>query len=103
MEFLSTQCRAWRTILERGLKGLVAIPTILDLVPSIEGFPGGLAGKESACNVGDLGSIPGLRRCPGEGKGYPLQYSGLENFMDCIVHGVSESVTAVTSTFFHLL
>ena len=46
------------------------------------GFPGGSAGKESACNVGDLGSIPGLGRSPGEGKGYPLQYSGLENSMD---------------------
>ena len=47
--------------------------------------------KESACNVGDLGSIPGLGRFPGEGKCYPLQYSGLENFMDCIVHGVVKS------------
>ena len=54
-------------------------------------FPGGSAGKESACNVGDLGSIPGLGRSPGEGKGYPLQYSGLENSMDCIVHGVTKS------------
>ena len=45
--------------------------------------PGGSAGKESACSVGDLGSIPGLGRCPGKGKGYPLQYSGLENSMDC--------------------
>ena len=51
-----------------------------------KGFPGGSAGKESACNVGDLGSIPGLGRSPGEGKGYPLQYSGLENSMDCRVH-----------------
>ena len=51
------------------------------------GFPGSLAGKESACNAGDLGLIPGLGRCPGEGKGYPLLYSGLENSMDCIVHG----------------
>ena len=42
------------------------------------------AGKESACNVGDLGSIPGLGRCPGEGNGSPLQYSGLENSMGCI-------------------
>ena len=49
------------------------------------GFPGGSAGKESACNAGDLGSIPGLGRCPGEGNGYPLQYSGLENSMDCII------------------
>ena len=45
----------------------------------------GSAGKESACNVGDLGSIPRLGRSPGEAKGYPLQYSGLENSMDCIV------------------
>ena len=57
------------------------------------GFPGGSAGKESACNMGDLGSIPGLGRSPGEGKGYPLQCSGLENFMDCIVHGVEKSWT----------
>ena len=48
------------------------------------GFPYGSAGKECACNVGGLGSIPGLRRSPGEGKGYPLQYSGLENSMDSI-------------------
>ena len=57
------------------------------------GFPCGPAGKESACNAGGLGSIPGLGRSPGEGKGYPLQYSGLENSMDCIVYGVSESDT----------
>ena len=54
------------------------------------GFPDSSAGKESACNVGDLGLIPGLGRSPQEGKGYPLQYSGLENSMDCIVHGVTE-------------
>ena len=57
------------------------------------GFPGGSAGKESACNVGDLGSVLGLGRCPGEGKGYPLQYSALENSMDCIVRGVAQSDT----------
>ena len=51
------------------------------------GFPGGSDSKESACNMGDLGLIPGLGRFPGEGKGYPFQYSGLENSMDCIVHG----------------
>ena len=49
---------------------------------SIEGFPGSSAGKESACNAGDPGLIPGLGRSPGEGKGYLLQYSGLENSMD---------------------
>ena len=60
------------------------------------GFPCGSAGKESACNVGDMYSIPGLGGSPGEGKGYPLQYSGLENSMDCmdcIVHGVAKSWT----------
>ena len=46
------------------------------------GFPGGSGGKESTCNAGDLGSIPGLRRSPGEGNSYPLQYSCLENSMD---------------------
>ena len=54
------------------------------------GFPGGSAGKESACNMGDLGSIPSLGRSSGEGKGYPVQYSGLENSMDCIVHGLGQ-------------
>ena len=57
------------------------------------GFPSGSAGKESVCSAGDLGSIPGWGRSPGEGKGYPLQYSGLENSMDCIVHGVAKSRT----------
>ena len=57
----------------------------------LEGFPCGSDGKESACNAGDLGSTPGLESSPGEGKGYPLQYSGLENSMDCIVHGVAKS------------
>ena len=56
-------------------------------------FPGSSAGKQSACNTGDLGSIPGLGGSPREGKGYPLQYSGLENSMDCIVHGVAKSQT----------
>ena len=54
----------------------------------ILGFSCGSAGKESACKVEDLGSIPGLGRFPGEGEGYPLQYSGLENSMDYIIHGV---------------
>ena len=53
------------------------------------GFPHSLFGKESACNAGDLGLIPGLGWSPGEGKGYPLQYSGLVNSMDCIVCGVA--------------
>ena len=57
-------------------------------------------GKESACNAGDLGSIPGLGRCPGEGKGFPLQYSGLGNSMDCIVHGVAKSQTRLSDFHF---
>ena len=59
------------------------------------GFPCGSAGKESACNAGYLGSIPGLGRSPGEENGDPLQYSGLENSMDSIVPGVAESDTTV--------
>ena len=51
------------------------------------GLPGGSAGKESACNAGDLGSIPGLGRAPGEGNSYTFQYSGLENCMDCSLPG----------------
>ena len=58
--------------------------------PVFLGFPNGSAGKESACNAGDPSSIPGLGRSPGEGKGYPLQYSGLQNSMDCIVHAFAE-------------
>ena len=55
------------------------------------GFPHSSAGKESTCSAGALGLIPGLGRSPGEGKGYPLQYSGLENPMECIGHGVTKS------------
>ena len=65
-------------------------------------IPVGSDGKESACNAGDLGLIPGLVRSPGEGKGYPLQYSGLENSLDCIVHGVTKSWTPL-SDFHNLL
>ena len=57
------------------------------------GFAYGSAGKESACNARDVGSVPGLGRSPGEEKRYPLQYSGLENSMDCIVHGIAKSPT----------
>ena len=65
------------------------------------GFPDGSACKESTCNVGDLGSIPGLGRSLGEGNGYPLQHSGLENSMDCIVHGVAKSRTRLNDFHFH--
>ena len=59
----------------------------------IYGFPGSSAGKESACNAKDLGSIPGLGGSSEEGNSYPHQYSDLENSMDCIVHGVTKSRT----------
>ena len=55
------------------------------------GFPCGSAGKESACNEGDLDSIPGLGRSPEEENSYPLQYSDQENSIDCIIHGIAES------------
>ena len=60
-------------------------------------FPDASVGKESAYNVGDLGSIPGLERSPGEGKDCPCQYSGLENFMDYIVHGCAKNRTRVSN------
>ena len=63
----------------------------------------GSAGKESTYNVGDLGLIPGLGRSPGEGKGYPLQYSGLKNSMDYTVHGVTKSRTRLSDFHFHFL
>ena len=66
----------------------IGLPTLVFFI-----FPSGSDGKESACNVGDLSLIPGLKRSSGEGNGYPLQYSGLENSMDCIVHGVTKSKT----------
>ena len=68
--------------------------------PVFLGFPGGSAGKESACNAGDLDSIPRLGRSSGEGKGHPLQYSGLENSMDCVVHGVAKSQTRLSDFHF---
>ena len=71
--------------------------------PVFLGFPCGSVGKESACNTGDLGLIPGLGRSPGEGKDCPLQYSGLENSMDYIVHGVAKSQTWLSNFHFSLL
>ena len=62
-------------------------------------FPGSES-KQIACNVGDLGLIPGLGRFPGEGNDYPLQYSGLENSMDHIVHGVAKSQTRPSNFHF---
>ena len=72
------------------------------------GFPSSSDGKESACDVADLGSIPGFGRAPGEGKSYLLQYSGLENSMDCIIHSLFKIFSTVSgageqlSKFLHL-
>ena len=68
--------------------------------PVFLGFPCGSTGKESACNVGDLGLSPGLGSSRGEGKGYPLQYLGLENSTDYIVHGVAKSQTRLSDFHF---
>ena len=68
----------------------------LDTPQHSQGFPCGSDGKESDCSARDLDSIPGLGRSPGEGKGYPLQYSGGENSTDCIVHGVAKSQTRLS-------
>ena len=65
------------------------------------GFPGGSAGNKSSRTAGDLGFIPGLGRSPGERNSYPLQYSGLENSMDCIVHQVAKSRTRLSDFHFH--
>ena len=67
-------------------------------IGSTLGFPHGSASKQSACNAGDLGLIPGLGRSPGEEKGYPLPYSGLKKSMDYIVHEMAKSQTQL-STF----
>ena len=71
------------------------------MAKSLKGYPGGSEVKESACNAGDLGSIPGSGRSSGEGNGNPLQYSCLENPMDgeawwAIVHGVTKSRTRLS-------
>ena len=68
-------------------------PIIVILSTKHSGFPHSSVDKESVYNATDPSSIPGLGRSPGEGNGYPLQYSGLENFMDCIVHGVTKGRT----------
>ena len=68
--------------------------------PVFLGFSCSTAGKESTCKAGDLGSIPGLGSSPGEGNGYAHQYSGLENSMDCTIHGVAKNQTRLRD--FHL-
>ena len=79
---------------------LAPVPSLLVTVSMNLTFPGSSAGKESTSNAGDPGLIPGLGRSPGEGNGYPLQYSGLENSMDYIVHGVAKSRTQLSDFYF---
>ena len=89
--------------LVRSLGGEVCLRRDRLPTPVFLGFPGGSAGKESACNAGDLSLIPGLRRSAGEGKGYPRQVSGLENSMDCIDHGIAKSQAQWSDFRFHFL
>ena len=89
-----TSIVAWRIPMDRGAWWA----TVHRVAKSL---PGGSVGKESTCNAGDTGLIPGLERSPGEGKGYPLQYSGLEHSMDCIVYGVTKSRTRLSNFHFH--
>ena len=77
---------------------IIVVVNMKDVKNNLAGFPGGSDGKESACNAGDPGSIPGLGRSSGERNGYPLQYSCLEKFMGrgawwATVHGVTKSQT----------
>ena len=81
----------WKDSLE-----MLPTPVFLD-------FPCGSAGKESTCNEGDMGLIPGLGRSPGEGKGCLLQYSGLENSRDCVVRGVPKSQTQLSDFHFQMV
>ena len=67
------------------------------------GFPGGSAGKESPCNVGEVGLIPGLGRSPGEANGYPGEKTILAWRKDCIVHGVAKTQTRLSNFHFHFL
>ena len=97
---------AWRAAIHGVAKSWTRLSDWSDLIWSWkryhQGFPDSSVGKEFTCNVGDCGSIPGPGRSPGEGKGYPLQYSGLENSMDCTVHGVTKSRTRLSDFHFHI-
>ena len=91
MQETQVQSLGWEELLE---KGMVTHSSIL------WGLSGSSTGKESACNKGDLGSITGLERSPGERKGYSFQYSRLEKSMECIVHGVAKSQTRLSAFHF---
>ena len=93
---MCTEVSRWHLTLTR------AFPPVVFWSPaSHQGFPSGSAREESARNVGDLGSIPGLGRSPREGKGCPLQYSALGVSMDCIVHSVTKSQTQLSDFDYH--
>ena len=79
-----------------GLKEVI----LVQVLQTLRGFPDSSVGKEYACSAGDLWSIPGLGRSPGEGRGHPHQYSGLENSMDCTVHGVKKSQSQLSDFHF---
>ena len=83
------------------VSSMPALAPVLADCSWVNGFPGDSAGKESTCNAGDRGLIPGLGSSPGEGKGYPFQFSGLENSMGFIVHGVTKSQTQLSNFHFH--
>ena len=117
VEFLVVLLYLWASLIAQLVKNSLAIqdtpvqflvrqiPWRRDRLPTsvFLGFPCGSAGKEPACNEEDLGLIPGLGRSPGEGKSYPLQYSGLENSMDCIVHGFTKSETQLSDFHFTVI
>ena len=84
----------------RGLNPCLTSPALAGQFFTAGGFPGGSVGEEPTCNAGDLGSVPGLGRSSGEGSGCPLQYAGLENSMDCVVHGVSKRLSDFHFHFF---
>ena len=91
---------AWQTIVHGVTKSWTHM--LRKILVEITHIYCGSASKESACNVGDLGSIPRLGRSLAEGKGYPPQSSGLENSTDCIVHGVAKSRTQMSGFDFSL-
>ena len=91
-DWMDLCCKVMSLLFNMLLRFVIAfLPRSKHQASLIIGLPGGSDSKESAYNAGDLGSISGLGRSPGEGKGYLLQYSCLENSMDRIVHGVAKS------------
>ena len=87
----------FKLVLEKAEEPEIKLPTSAEL----KGFPVGLDGEESVCSAGDPRSIPRLGRSAGEGTGYPLQYFGPENSVNCIVHGVAESQTQLSDFHFN--